>query len=107
MKFRISGLLAIAAFVVSCLLGSVQTFAQNAYIPNAISNDVSVIDTVTNTVIATIPVGNFAWGVGVDRAAFRASLIPSGRRASRKTTRTPPARAEHRAGLKENTLAEG
>jgi YVTN family beta-propeller protein len=31
--------------------------AQNAYITNVNSNNVSVIDTVTNTVIATIPVG--------------------------------------------------
>ena len=50
MKLRISGLLAIATFV---LLGSAQSLAQNAYITNG-SNSVSVIDTATNTVTATI-----------------------------------------------------
>jgi YVTN family beta-propeller protein len=65
MKFRIFGLVAIAAFAVSCLLGSVQVLAQNAYITNSSSNSVSVIDTATNTVIATIPVGNYPFGVAV------------------------------------------
>jgi YVTN family beta-propeller protein len=36
-----------------------------AYVPNALSNNVSVIDTVTNTVVATIPVGNDPRGVTV------------------------------------------
>ena len=36
-----------------------------AYISNYLSNNVSVIDTATNTVIATIPVGSEAWGVAV------------------------------------------
>ena len=40
-----------------CLLGSAQSLAQNAYITQLGSNTVSVIDTATNTVIATIPVG--------------------------------------------------
>jgi hypothetical protein len=41
MNLRISGL--IAAFAASCLLGSAQSLAQNAYITNATSNNVSVI----------------------------------------------------------------
>ena len=58
MNFRISRLLAIAAFVVAWLLGSAQSLAQNAYITNVSSNTVSVIATATNTVTATIPVGS-------------------------------------------------
>ena len=57
MKLRISGLIAIAAFALAGLLGSPQTLAQNAYITNVLDNSVSVIDTTTNTVTATIPVG--------------------------------------------------
>jgi YVTN family beta-propeller protein len=62
MKLRISGLLAIAA--VAGLLGSAQALAQNAYITNSFDNNVSVIDTATNTVIGSpIAVGNLplAW----------------------------------------------
>jgi YVTN family beta-propeller protein len=55
MNLRICGLLGIAAFAVSCLLGSSQTVAQNAYVTNT-RGWVSVIDTVTNSQITTIPV---------------------------------------------------
>jgi YVTN family beta-propeller protein len=65
MKLRISRLLAIAAFVAACLLGSAQSPAQNAYIASGLSNNVSVIDTATNTVTATIPVGRSPEGVAV------------------------------------------
>jgi YVTN family beta-propeller protein len=67
MKLRISGFLVIAAFVAACLLGSAQSPAQNAYITNFGEPDhtVSVIDTETNTVIATIPVGDSPFGVAV------------------------------------------
>ena len=58
MKFRISGVLAIAGLALASLLGSAQSLAQNAYITNYGDNTVSVIATATNTVIATIPVGN-------------------------------------------------
>src|SRR5712671_3141612 len=64
MKLRICRLLAIAAFG-CCLLGSAQSLAQNAYITNMGSNSVSVINTATNTVIATIPVGNLPFAVAV------------------------------------------
>ena len=65
MKLRTFGPLAIAAFV-SFLLGSAQSLAQNAYIPNAASSSVSVIATATNTVIGSpIPVGNNPFGVAV------------------------------------------
>src|ERR1700730_13192198 len=39
--------------------------AQNAYIKNLNSNAVSVIDTATNTVVATIPVGTSPQGVAI------------------------------------------
>ena len=63
MKLRLCRLLAIAAFV--CFLGSIQTLAQNAYVTNDGSGDVSVIDTATNTVTATIPAGSEPFGVAV------------------------------------------
>ena len=36
-----------------------------AYVTNSGSNNVSVIDTATNTVVATVPVGENPWGVAV------------------------------------------
>jgi YVTN family beta-propeller protein len=68
MKLRICGLLATAAFASICVLGSAQALAQNAYITNQGSNIVSVIDTATNTVTATITVGAGAFGVAVSHA---------------------------------------
>jgi YVTN family beta-propeller protein len=56
MNFRISWVFVVAAFVGVCLLGSAQSLAQNAYITNRVSNSVSVIDTRTNAVTATIPI---------------------------------------------------
>src|SRR6516164_2662266 len=63
MKLRLCRLLAIAAF--ACFLGSIQTLAQNAYVTNDGSGDVSVIDTATNTVTATITVGTAPFAVAV------------------------------------------
>src|SRR5260221_6653711 len=51
------------ALTLACLLTSAPTRAQNAYITNQRSNTVSVIDTTTNTVSATIPVGVTPFGV--------------------------------------------
>jgi YVTN family beta-propeller protein len=67
MKQRIiSGLLAIAAFTVTGVLGSGQSLAQNAYITNEGFNSVSVIDTATNTVIGSpIAVGSSPFGLAV------------------------------------------
>jgi YVTN family beta-propeller protein len=65
MNLRISPLVAVAAFALAGVLGSPQGLAQNAYIPSADRDNVSVIDTETNTVIATIPVGTFPMGVAV------------------------------------------
>ena len=55
------------------LLGASQVAAQPyAYIPNANSNNVSVIDDATLTVVATIPVGPYPWGVAVSPDGSRA-----------------------------------
>ena len=63
MNLRIFGL---ATGALACwFLASAQALAQNAYITNAYSNTVSVIDTATNTVSATIPVGITPIGVAV------------------------------------------
>src|SRR5215470_12722521 len=53
------------ALTLACLLGPASTRAQNAYITNQNSNTVSVIDTATDMVIATIPVGLSPFGVAV------------------------------------------
>ena len=65
MNFCISGLL--AAFSVSFLLGSAESLAQNAYITNYSDGTVSVIDTATNAVTATIPVGAGLYGVAASQ----------------------------------------
>jgi YVTN family beta-propeller protein len=46
----------IAAVAVACLFGAPESLAQNAYIPNQSDATVSVINTATNAVIATVPV---------------------------------------------------
>src|SRR5215470_13460234 len=53
------------ALTVACLLAPASTRAQTAYITNQNSNTVSVIDTATNTVSATIPIGPSPLGVAV------------------------------------------
>lgn len=68
MKFHISGVLTVTGFVLACLVGSAQSLAQNAYITNEgpypfSASTVSVINTMTSTVTATIPVGPAAIGV--------------------------------------------
>ena len=65
MKFRIFGVVAIAAFALVGVLGSAPGLAQNAYITNSGANTVSVVNTATNTVIATVPVGSGPSGVAV------------------------------------------
>ena len=51
-------------FLAALLFGASQVAAQPyAYVSNSISNDVDVIDNVTQTVVTTIPVGPGAWGV--------------------------------------------
>ena len=76
MNLRISGL--IAAFAFAGILGSAPSLAQNAYITNAGSNTVSVIDTSTNQVTTTIPVGSFPDGVAVSPDGRRAYITNTG-----------------------------
>ncbi|MGW4785042.1 YncE family protein, partial [Streptomyces sp. NPDC004230] len=52
---------------------------RRAYITNTTSNNVSVIDTTTNTVVATIPVGSDPWKLAIN---------PNGRRAYVTTAAT-------------------
>jgi YVTN family beta-propeller protein len=39
---------------------------ERLYSSNGVSSDVSIIDTITNTVIATTKVGKFPWGIVID-----------------------------------------
>ena len=54
----------VLALTLACLLGPASTRAQNAYI-TSLNNTVSVIDTATDTISATIPVGLAPEGVAV------------------------------------------
>jgi YVTN family beta-propeller protein len=67
-RLRMSGLLAVAAVAIAGLIGSAQALAQNAYITNGGDNTVSVIATATNTVTATIPVGNAPGPVAISQS---------------------------------------
>jgi YVTN family beta-propeller protein len=73
MKVCCRHLLTIAAF--AGILGSAQSLAQNAYITNNQSNNVSVINTRTNEVIATVPLGDGHYG------PFGVAVSPDGRKA--------------------------
>ncbi len=88
MNLRISGLLAFAVVAVAGLLGPAQSLAQNAYITNFGSNNVSVIDTATNTVTAAIPVGGAEpYGVAVAPDSSRV-YVANQRTAARSMSRT-------------------
>lgn len=63
---------------VATLFGAGAALAQNAYIPNQTSNDVTVINTATNTFVATIAVGNQPRGVGVTPDGARAYISNAG-----------------------------
>jgi len=54
-----------AITALACLVAPASVLAENAYITNLVSANVSVIATATNTVIATIPVGIGQNGVAV------------------------------------------
>jgi YVTN family beta-propeller protein len=75
MNVRISGLIAALA----CILGSAQSLAQNAYITNFdATGTVSVINTATNKVTATIPVGSYPFGVAVSPNGARVYVANNG-----------------------------
>jgi YVTN family beta-propeller protein len=56
---------AVIAAALAWLIAPTPVLALNAYITNNLSNTVSVIDTATNTVIATVSVGGGPFGVAV------------------------------------------
>src|SRR5690349_3765330 len=56
----------------SCLLANAAQAQFRAYVSNVSSNDVSLIDTATNTVVATIPVGGFPIRVAITSNGTRA-----------------------------------
>jgi YVTN family beta-propeller protein/parallel beta-helix repeat protein len=75
-KESITFVSAIMSYIITILLilsGSaiIAQAASFAYIPNENSNNVSVIDTSTNTVIASVPVGNYPFGVAVNPTGTR------------------------------------
>jgi YVTN family beta-propeller protein len=62
------GFMALFAIMLAMGLGALASpaaAAPFAYVANGVSNNVSVIDTATNTVVATIPVGTFPIAVAV------------------------------------------
>jgi len=65
MHLRLFGLLRVGGFAVLSVLGSTQSFAQNAYITNQGDSTVSVIGTATGTVTATITDPTLSTPVGV------------------------------------------
>ncbi|MEX0801743.1 MAG: hypothetical protein WD688_00210, partial [Candidatus Binatia bacterium] len=69
------------AVVCICVLfsfPSIGTSAPFAYIANSRTDTVSVIDTATNTVIATVPVGLEPWGVAVHPNGSRVYVTNGG-----------------------------
>jgi YVTN family beta-propeller protein len=72
---------------VAGVLGT-SALAQNAYITNQDSDNISIIDTPTNTVIATIPAGEYPEGVAVSQDGRRAYITNRNRLGSGHTTGT-------------------
>ena len=70
------------------LQSTLSALAQNAYITNQDSDNISVIDTATNTVIATIPAGEYPEGVAVSQDGRRAYITNRNRLGSGHTTGT-------------------
>jgi YVTN family beta-propeller protein len=63
--------LTLLAAVATCVFGSTETLAQNAYITNSALNEVQVIDTATNRITTAIAVGNNPETVGVSSDGSR------------------------------------
>src|SRR6516225_1057251 len=69
-----------AITALACLVAPASVLAENAYITNLVSANVSVIDTATNTVIATIPVGGLSpFGVAVTPDGSKVYVTDSSR----------------------------
>src|SRR3954464_11231968 len=75
MNFLRTGIFVLA---LSCLMTPASSFAQNAYITNQNSSSVSVIDTATNTVLATVFVGLKPYGVAVSPDGSKAYISSTG-----------------------------
>lgn len=77
---RSASLLSLFAAIGTFLLVSLAAQAAPfAYIPNQTSNNVSVIDTATNTVVATVATGIFGFdprGVAINPAGTRVYIEP-------------------------------
>jgi YVTN family beta-propeller protein len=65
------GLFILTLFIAFIVPMGTATAAAFAYITNRNSQDVSVIDTATNTVVNTITVGNGPYGVAANLAGTR------------------------------------
>src|SRR5262244_2845507 len=70
---------ALSLGLLGVMLGSTPAEAKPfAYVTNSASNTVSVIDTATNTVVATVPVGSVPLGVAITPDGTRAYVANPG-----------------------------
>jgi YVTN family beta-propeller protein len=65
----------LVGLVIPVFLSCAVQAAPFAYIPNAYSDNVSVIDTATNTIVATVRVGSYPVGVAVNAAGTRVYIV--------------------------------
>jgi YVTN family beta-propeller protein len=65
MKLRTRAMIVLTASALACVVEGARSLAQNAYITNEDTNNVSVLNTETNKVVATIPVGDPSYGAVV------------------------------------------
>jgi len=75
---RPSNILLQIVLLLSIVLQAAQAKTPYAYVANNGANTVSVINTSTGTVVTTIPVGSFPYGVAVDQAGKFAYVTNSG-----------------------------
>jgi len=61
----IGGFLEIGSITTAAQGGALTPDERKLYTANGISNDVSVIDTATNTVVKTIKAGDGPWGIAI------------------------------------------
>ncbi len=80
----------IASIVLAPILAGLAITSDGArvYVTNQVDHTVSVIDTATNTVIATIPVGLFPVGIAITSDGARAYVTDQGRTISVINTAT-------------------
>jgi YVTN family beta-propeller protein len=66
LRTRVATTIVMVLALVICWISSA-TSEPKAYVTNEKSHDISVIDTATHKVIASIPVGKMPWGIAVSR----------------------------------------